>query len=162
MQTLSELRQGKFDLVLDLQGLLRTAVMSLATRAPVRVGLQTAREGARFACHVIVPDTSREVPAHLRCFRVADALGMEHMKSEARIAVTADDQAFAQRAPNGGDIGGSTRWITKRWLPNASRSRLQGNARYGFSTILLGSADDAPCAARSNRLCAGSFRTAGC
>ena len=38
---------GRFDLTIDLQGLLRSALMTAATRARVRVGLADAREGAR-------------------------------------------------------------------------------------------------------------------
>src|SRR5579863_5729894 len=53
------LRRRRFDLVFDLQGLFRTAVMTFATRAGVRVGLQTAREGASLACHCIIPDSGR-------------------------------------------------------------------------------------------------------
>src|SRR4051794_14561034 len=34
-----------FDLAIDLQGLLRSGIMTAATRAPVRVGLSDAREG---------------------------------------------------------------------------------------------------------------------
>ena len=39
----------RFDLVIDLQGLLRTGLMCLATRARVRVGFANAREGSRYA-----------------------------------------------------------------------------------------------------------------
>ena len=42
-----ELRKRNFDLVIDLQGLLRTGLMSRATGAPVRVGFAKAREGSR-------------------------------------------------------------------------------------------------------------------
>ncbi len=42
------LRQ-RFDLVIDLQGLLRSALMAAASGATRRVGLSTAREGAAFA-----------------------------------------------------------------------------------------------------------------
>ncbi|HSQ57592.1 MAG TPA: glycosyltransferase family 9 protein, partial [Gemmata sp.] len=44
-----ELRRRRFDLVVDLQGLLRTGLMCLATGAPVRVGFANAREGSRYA-----------------------------------------------------------------------------------------------------------------
>src|SRR5947209_3977469 len=37
---------GRFDLAIDLQGLLRSGLMTLATGARRRVGLGTAREGA--------------------------------------------------------------------------------------------------------------------
>ena len=40
------LRSGRFDWVLDLQGLLRSGMLTAATRAPLRVGFASAREGA--------------------------------------------------------------------------------------------------------------------
>ena len=43
-----KLAQGRFDLTIDLQGLLRSALMTAATRARVRVGVADAREGARW------------------------------------------------------------------------------------------------------------------
>src|SRR6266540_4072385 len=42
-----ELRRRRFDLVVDLQGLLRTGLMCAASGAPVRVGFANAREGSR-------------------------------------------------------------------------------------------------------------------
>src|SRR5947209_2962974 len=43
---LRQLRAQHFDLVIDLQGLLRSGLMAWASRAARRVGLSTAREGA--------------------------------------------------------------------------------------------------------------------
>jgi len=40
------LREEKFDMVLDLQGLFRSGLLTWLTGAPVRVGLATAREGS--------------------------------------------------------------------------------------------------------------------
>ena len=43
-----ELRRRRFDLVIDLQGLLRTGLMSAATGAPRKVGFAAARSAACF------------------------------------------------------------------------------------------------------------------
>ncbi|GAB4249280.1 MAG: lipopolysaccharide heptosyltransferase I [Candidatus Methylacidiphilales bacterium] len=48
-----------YDVVLDLQGLARSALITLATGAPRRIGLRSAREGARWACHEIVEDSAK-------------------------------------------------------------------------------------------------------
>src|SRR5947209_18480426 len=50
------LRAGRFDLVIDLQGLLRTGLMTAATGATRRVGLSSAREGATHFYTDIIPD----------------------------------------------------------------------------------------------------------
>src|SRR6476620_352677 len=43
-----QLRSRQFDLVIDMQGLLRSGLMALATRAPHRIGFAHAREGSRY------------------------------------------------------------------------------------------------------------------
>src|SRR5262249_55835107 len=48
-------RERNFDLVVDLQGLLRSGIMALACGASRRVGLSTAREGARWFYTDVVP-----------------------------------------------------------------------------------------------------------
>src|SRR5207244_8144227 len=68
------LRAGRFDLVIDLQGLLRTGLMAAVTGAARRVGLSSSREGAAlFYTDVIADDWN----AHAvdRYWRVAAALG---------------------------------------------------------------------------------------
>ncbi len=49
-----QLRLGRFDLVVDLQGLLRSGLMAWTTGAPRRVGLSDAREGARLFYNEVV------------------------------------------------------------------------------------------------------------
>src|SRR5262245_31496062 len=44
----AEMRRRQFDLVVDLQGLLRSGLMCLATGSPRRVGFADAREGSRY------------------------------------------------------------------------------------------------------------------
>ncbi len=46
LRWLSTLARGRYDIVVDAQGLLRSACFGLATRAPVRVGYSNAPEGA--------------------------------------------------------------------------------------------------------------------
>ena len=53
-----DLRAEKYDLVLDLQGLLRSGLMTWATGSPRRIGLQSAREGAHAAYTEVVADTA--------------------------------------------------------------------------------------------------------
>lgn len=51
-----ELRAQEYDVALDLQGLARSGLMTLAARAPVKIGLESAREGAGCFYHACVPD----------------------------------------------------------------------------------------------------------
>src|SRR5438105_10972343 len=74
-QLLGQLRRQDFDLAIDLQGLLRTGLMSLATGARRRLGLASAREGARWFYTDIVNDRIGPTHALDRYWRVAEALG---------------------------------------------------------------------------------------
>lgn len=146
---LRELRRRQFDLVFDLQGLLRTAAMSLATRAPLRVGLETAREGAHWACHVTLSDTGPQVPAHLRYWRVAEALGLGECRRETIVDTSTEDRSWAngqvtQYAAPVLAVHPGARWNTKRWpVVNFAVIAARAMRRYGFATFILGSADEA-------------------
>ncbi len=52
---IKQLRAEHFDIVVDLQGLLRSGLLTFATGAPHRIGLADAREGARFFYNEAVP-----------------------------------------------------------------------------------------------------------
>jgi lipopolysaccharide heptosyltransferase I len=103
------LRQGRFDLVVDLQGLFRSGLMAWLTRAPRRVGLSDAREGSRmfYSEVVTVPRThavDRYLLAakHLGCKtgRVEFPLGLESKISNPKSKIA---------------INPCARWETKLW-----------------------------------------------
>ena len=53
-----DLRAERYDITIDLQGLMRSALMTWAAGSPRRIGLQSAREGARFAYTETVADNA--------------------------------------------------------------------------------------------------------
>jgi len=142
---LGTLGKRRFDLVFDMQGLLRSGLMTAATRAPIRVGLETAREGAHLACNYAIPDTGREVPAHLRYWRVAEAIGMGELHREPRIHVTEAANHWAQAKlsalrPPVLAVHAGAGWKTKRWpVEKFAVIAAKAARRYGFSTVILGS-----------------------
>lgn len=69
-----DLREERYDLVIDLQGLFRSGIISAATSAPVRIGFAEAREGSRFFYTDSISG-GRDVHAVDRYMRVAGALG---------------------------------------------------------------------------------------
>lgn len=109
-----------FDLVIDLKGLLRTGLMSLATGAPVRLGLETAREGSALACTHLVRDSGPLVPDYLRYWRVAEMLGVGDLRQVSEVPIDdraanwAADQAASVRRPLLSVHPGAS-WQTKRW-----------------------------------------------
>ena len=79
LQTLREIRRKKYDAVLDLQGLLRSGIMTRATRSPLRIGSEFAREGGRWLCNRIVPLPAAGSDAHIveKLLQFLPALGLK-------------------------------------------------------------------------------------
>ena len=155
---LSELRSRQFDLVFDLQGLLRTGVMTLATRAPIRVGLQTAREGSSLTTNCVIPDSGKNVPAHARLWRVAEVLALGDVQKETQIVVSNSDRDWANAILASLPrpviaVHPGARWETKRWPVEKFASLLdRGTQAWNGSTIILGSGSERPDAARLEQL----------
>ena len=145
----NRLRREHFDLVIDLQGLLRTGLMCAGSGCPVRVGFAAAREGSRhFYTHrVEVPDADR-IHAVDRYRRVLDFLGIP--PSPARFVVPVDPAEVAAVAelleafPRPWvAVAAGAKWLTKRW-PVASFAALlnRAAAHFGGTAVLVGSPDD--------------------
>ena len=70
-----QLREGRFDCVLDLQGLFRSGLFAWLSRAPLRVGGSSAREGSRLFHNLRVPEPGQPAHARQRYAALAAALG---------------------------------------------------------------------------------------
>lgn len=158
LRLLSDIRRSKFDLVFDLQGLLRTGVMCAASGAPLRVGLQTAREGSSLACHGLLPDTSTQIPAHRRAWAIAEALGMGDFRQQSDIWIPDADSGWSDRlkAKSNGPllvIHPGARWQTKQWpIRNFSSVAVRALEDLGMSAIVVGSRGEADAAEELVRL----------
>lgn len=145
---LRQLRASRFDMVIDLQGLFRTGIMCLATAAPLRIGLQTAREGSGLTCHHILRDTSTQVPAHRRVWRLAEELGLGDLTPETDINIPNTDRAWAAkvRANSSGPllvIQPGTRWQTKQWpIRHFAEVARRAMKQLGMSVIVIGSRNE--------------------
>jgi lipopolysaccharide heptosyltransferase II len=143
-----EMRQRAFDLVFDLQGLFRTGLITAASGAPMRIGLETAREGARFACHGLLPDTGKDIPAHQRYWRVAELLGVGHTSRQTHVWTSEESRQWAMghRAAFRGlavAFHPGAKWVTKRWPVEkfaAIASRVIGE--YHASLVFVGDRSD--------------------
>jgi len=148
------LRQRRFDLTIDLQGLARSGLMTLATAAPVRIGLSTSREGSRRAYTHVVPVDEVGIPHAVdRLWQVAHALGVGDLPVRFRVPVRAEEVAGANAELEGLPrpwvvVSPGARWMTKRW-----RARHFGeiarriHAEFGGTILLTGSPDEADLAA---------------
>lgn len=152
-QWLWSLRRHDFDLVLDLQGLLRSGLMSRATGAKYRVGLAESREGSSwFYTHHIqtLKQKNDDVHAVDRLMTVAATMGFVKPGAEPNFfwPRTLRSQAWARKTLEelprpwvGYTLG--ARWQTKRW-PVEQFVKLvdQVKSNFGGSVVLIGSPED--------------------
>jgi heptosyltransferase-1 len=105
---LATLRRKRFDVVVDLQGLFRSGLMSWATRAPRRIGLGDAREGARFFYNEIVKVPRSHAVERYLC--AARHLGCDSTPIEFPLGVSPEVKGEGLIGVNP-----SARWVTKLW-----------------------------------------------
>jgi lipopolysaccharide heptosyltransferase I len=150
---LRELRRRHFDLVVDLQGLFRTAIMVAATGARRRVGLGTAREGATWSYTDLIPVADHDtLHAVDRYWLAAEAFGVGDGPREFHIPIPDEARQWADKATKGCPrpwlmIGPGSRWPTKRWLPRhfAALAR-QAQTEFGGTVFFVGGGDETPLA----------------
>jgi lipopolysaccharide heptosyltransferase I len=147
------LRREEFDLVLDLQGLLRSGLMVAASGAPRRVGLSTAREGAVWFYTDAVPTGDFErIHAVDRYWRIAEALGAGHGPKEFRVPLPEPARRWAAEALAGCPrpwlmLGVGARWVTKRWLPaHFAELTRRVQRQVGATAVFVGGKDETPLA----------------
>jgi len=150
LRFLVKLRQRRFDLAIDLQGLFRTSVMMWASGAARRVGLSSAREGSAHAytdC-IAVPDAA-DLHAVDRYWLVAEALGVaaKNVRFKLPVAPAALQWALQHIGPLPRPwlmLGVGARWMTKRW-PSHHFAALATLAqrRFGGTIFFVGGPDDA-------------------
>jgi len=135
-----ELKKEKFDLVVDLQGLLRSGILTSATGAPVRIGFAEAREGSKFFYTHKVKGR-RDIHAVDRYLKIADFLGCDitdirfpfplHFKSSI-ITNYSLPEDYAVIVPG-------ARWKTKVW-PSKKFGKL--SSKLPIMTVIVGSKTD--------------------
>lgn len=152
---LRELRDGGFDLAIDLQGLMRTGLMTRATRAPVRLGLASAREGARWFYTHLVDDRTGVAHAVDRYWRAAEFLGAGDGEKRFVLAIDPAAAAWAQavlrdRSRPWLAVGVGARWLTKRWPPASFAALVKRTLEAsGGSAVFVGAPDEMALAAEA-------------
>ncbi len=113
---LRDLRRAGYDTVIDAQGLARSAVFMLATRAPVRIGYRQAQEGAWLAANRRV-DAPRTMHTVDRMLRLAAAAGADTASPDLRLHADPDllAQTIAEHPEPYAVVAPTSRWPSKRW-----------------------------------------------
>jgi heptosyltransferase-1 len=147
---LSRLGHRRFDLTIDLQGLLRSALMVAATRAKVRVGMADAREGSRWFYTDRVDAPRLGLHAVDRAMRVARIFGAEVSEPRFDLPIPEVARRWASEAVAGLPrpriiLNVGAQWPTKRWPPAhfAAIGRLAVD-HHGAGLIAVGAPGDRP------------------
>lgn len=144
-----QLRARRFDMVIDLQGLLRTGLMVQATGARWKLGLASAREGSRWFYNNILPDNLWTMHAVDRYWLVADALGVGSQRKQFRLPNLEIERnrwlaALAAMPRPWVMMNLGTRWETKRWpVDHFAILGQHVSMTSNGSTILVGGPDEA-------------------
>ncbi|MDP3298378.1 MAG: lipopolysaccharide heptosyltransferase II [Thermodesulfovibrionia bacterium] len=115
------LRSGHYDMVVDLQGLLRSGLITFFSSSPLKVGFKNAREGSSIFYNKKI-SVNGSLHAVDRCLEIAKSIGAKIDKVEFPLIFIND----AERKKIKNLIGDlqeyvvvipSARWKTKRWSP---------------------------------------------
>ena len=147
---LARVRAGRFDLVLDLQRLLRSGVISWWTGAARRVGFHR-RDSKEFNWvfnNAHIPPFGDAIPKIEHYMKFADYLGIPRSPLQWQFDLTAEERAAVDRHLS--ELRGGfavlfvgTRWESKQWFPaQMSRCAELLKRAYDLDVILLGGKDE--------------------
>ena len=115
---LRALRESRYDLVLDCQGLARSAFFTWSTRAPTRIGFANAGELGWLALTRRVP-APRTIHAVDRMLKLVEAAGCEAVRDLRLYSSPMDQSAVARLVGGAGTryavFAPTTRWAGKLW-----------------------------------------------
>jgi heptosyltransferase-1 len=141
-----ELKKEHFDLVVDLQGLLRSGVITAATGAPLRVGFSEAREGSRvFYTHKV--KGGKDIHAVNRYLRIAAFLGCDTsdicfpfpMDNQSSSSIFHPSSLILHPSKDYVVLVPGARWKTKIWPPENFGEL---SSKLPLSTVIVGSKKD--------------------
>ena len=158
-----DMRKRNFDVCLDLQGLLRSAGVSLFSGAKRRIGFSDGAEGSvRLYTEKYDPGTDPELNAQQRNLDLLKPLGVHSTDTTMHMPLGQDDREFADRFFSEQGLDGervvgfipATTWVNKHWTPEgwSGVADLLGR-RHSTRAIILGSKADI---ALADRICDGA------
>ena len=152
LSQVSPLRAERFDLVVDLQGLFRSAAIGWLSGSPLLVGFANGREGSPWFYSRRVPVPQVEMHAVDRYLLVAKAVGAEEGTPEFRFRIPQTDYDAVDRLLSRSGVTPGTSWVamnvsarwqTKRW-PAASFAEIADRLQQEGSgaVVMIGGPDE--------------------
>jgi lipopolysaccharide heptosyltransferase I len=169
---LGQLRRGRYELVIDLHGQMRSALITLATGAPVRIGFDRpvrrtrtesvqyelrnlprrgwagAREGSWLAYSHRIPIPTLDVHAVNRHLWLTPILGLDDTPPDSRIYLSPKTEMDVDRSleqhglQQFGALVPGTIWETKHWHPERFAQVGKWLKQRGLGVVLLGTERD--------------------
>ncbi|MBC7837711.1 MAG: glycosyltransferase family 9 protein [Nitrospiraceae bacterium] len=163
LSQVSPLRAEQFDLVMDLQGLFRSAAIGWFSGSPLLVGFANGREGSPrfYSRRVSVPQS--DMHAVDRYLLVAKAVGaVESGAPEFRFRIPQTDYDEVDRVLSRSGVTPGTSWVamnvsarwqTKRWPPASFAEVADRLQQEGFgAVVMIGGPDERADIAEVNRM----------
>ncbi|MBF0457308.1 MAG: lipopolysaccharide heptosyltransferase I [Nitrospirae bacterium] len=136
----ASLKKERYDLVIDLQGLFRSGLITWLTRCQTRVGFKEAREGSTiFYTHRV--EGGRDIHAVDRYMKMAGFAGVCDVEVEFPLLFEATEEDWARELKKGQYIVmvPGAAWATKRW-PARNFGLLA--ARFSIPSVVVGAHGD--------------------
>lgn len=134
------LRDARYDIVFDCQGLLRSGIFAWATRAPRRIGFANARELGWLGVNErhAVPTPLHSVDRMLELLRLAGVPPVRDMRlyadprarHDVAETITLAGRCYAVVAP-------TSRWVAKRWPAERFAAVVRALRGIGYSGVVL-------------------------
>lgn len=147
---LTALRAQPYDLVVDLQGLLKSAIVARLARSPRRIGPSFHREGSRWFYTQTAGARDKNRHAVDECLDVLDALGLERPASpQFPLSLPEVDIGAGPATGPRVAIAPLSRWATKNWpLEHFAEVARRLVADFDAELHGIGGPADAPAVAR--------------
>lgn len=161
----NELRKRRFDLAIDLQGLLRTGLMTAATAARRKIGFANAREGAVhfYNERIAVPDADR-IHAVERYWRISEYLDAGTRPKRFVVPVSESERTAVRKELDSLPrpwyaVAVGAKWVTKRWPPRQFGELIaKAQREFGGTAIFVGVFEDSPLSAEAMQSLPGPSR----
>lgn len=166
---LSQIRRERYELVVDLHGQLRSAMFTLASGAPYRVGFERTREGAWVSYSHRIPLPTMEAHAVDRYLWLGQVLGFDasapdftiHLPEMAEENVTRLLSKHRQLGRPLAVLVPGTVWETKHWRSEGFAEVARELLGRGYAVVLAGSPKDRPRCQQAAELASGACDLSG-